>query len=141
MIADDVSLVYMRRRSDDRLRDIISLAEECYAIGIPDFLVVGTSDDKAALSILAMTGDPLRYLAVSPSSNIKCLIEMGSGSVGTKHIVLVDDVAPDHMPLLQQGRDITFLQRECLRADGETVKRLLLRLFQKSRPRRNLWEN
>jgi hypothetical protein len=92
MTTEGLAVVYVRRRSDDSLRRIVAVADEYYALGISDFLVLDMSDDETALSALAATGDPLRYLTISNSLSQSDILEYGRNTTSAKTLILVDDV-------------------------------------------------
>lgn len=88
---DRISILYVRRRDDDSLDRIINLAEQQYAAGIADFLIVDMSGDTAALSVLGRRGDPVRYLANASASPLSPLLQGGSGVMHGSRVVVIDD--------------------------------------------------
>jgi hypothetical protein len=106
--------MYVRRRSDDSLRRIVALADEYYASGISEFLVLDMPDDETALSVLAVTGDPSTYLTISTSLSQSDVLEYGENTTSAKALSVVDDMVPENPPTLRSKRMVTFLCRDRL---------------------------
>lgn len=88
---DGTSIVYVRRRPDDGLDRIIHLAEQRYASGVADFLVIDMSGDAGALAVLGRRGDPVRYLSFAPATPVAPLLRGEHGLAGASRVIVVDD--------------------------------------------------
>ena len=108
MIAGDTSIVYVRRSSDDSLRDIAALAETYYNRAFYDFLVLDLSEDETALSVLAMIGDPFRYLTAPSSLLIDDVEKYGMNATTRKKVVFFDVLSSNMNFYLWPGRDVEF---------------------------------
>lgn len=95
MTQDGTAIVYVRRRRDDGLDGIIDQAEQYYASGHVDILVVDLSGDPGALAVLGRRGDPVRYLTDAAVAPIGPLLQRDSGLAAARRVVVVDDRPPD----------------------------------------------
>lgn len=111
MLSNATAFVYVRRRSDDNLRAIIDLAEQCYRRSMADFVVIDMSHDETALSVLAKTGDAVRYLTVSSSLNAEALIQYSMDVTDTRVLILIDDSVPNIPLPVRPGCELKFVER------------------------------
>lgn len=112
-----LSIAYVRRNAGDELRELVFLAEDCYAHGILDFLILDLSQDKAALQTLASLGDPLRYLTVPTSSSPDFLLQTAAHAMTGEVVHFVDDDLPADCQYLPSAQRINFVGRTMFVSD------------------------
>jgi hypothetical protein len=111
MTTEGTSIVYIRRRPEDRLDGIINLAEQHYASGLADFLIVDLSGDTGALTALGRRGDPVRYLAIAAFSQVEYLLACRHAIADVARIVVVDDAPPPDWRALPSQQRMEFVSR------------------------------
>ena len=110
MSLNDVSIVYVRRGSDEDLTGIVALANQYYDLSTSDFLVLDISCDGAALSGLARAGDPFRYLTVA-TGDIDRLIEFALTATVKEKLIMIDDLAQDVPRSAYNGRNVQLVPK------------------------------